>query len=78
MINSAKYAFVIIIERQKIKKSYRYRKPSNLHFGSLLEAKQKANTFNVMSAAAFCYKASPALAQYLLILVSRRFQCCLG
>ena len=41
------------------------------------KTKQKANTFNVMSAAAFCYKASPALAQYLLILVSRRFQCCL-
>ena len=56
----------------KNKKSYQYSKPSNLHLGSLLETKLKANTFNVMSAAAFCYKASPALAQYLLILVSRR------
>ena len=53
------------------------REVANLHLGGLLDTKQKANTFNVMSAAAFCYKASPALAQYLLILVSRRFQCCL-
>ena len=78
MINSAKYAFVIILERQKIKKNYRYSKPSNLHLGSLFETKQKANKFDVMSAAAFCYKASPALAQYLLILVSMGFQCFLG
>ena len=78
MINSAKYAFVIIVERRKIKTSYQYSKSTNLHVGSFVETKQKANTFNVMGATAFYYKANSAMDQYLLMLVLKAVQCCLG
>ena len=52
---------------------------TGLHLSSLLEAKTKKQTHlcNVMGAIAFSYKPNPDAAQYLLMPVSRRFQCCL-
>ena len=51
--------------------------PSSLHLSSLLETKTKKQTHlcNVMGVIAFSYKPNPAAAQYLLMPVSRRFQC---
>ena len=53
-------------------------KPPSLFLSSLLETKTKKQTrlCNVMGAIAFSYKPNPAAAQYLLMPVSRRFQCC--
>ena len=51
--------------------------PTSLHLSSLLKTKKQTHLCNVMGAIAFSYKPNPAAAQYLLMLVSRRFQCCL-
>ena len=42
------------------------------------KTKKQANLFNVMGATTFCCKASPTVVQYLLMLISKRFQYCLG
>ena len=53
--------------------------PTSLHLTSLLKPKTKKQTHlcNVMGAIAFAYKPNPAAAQYLLMPVSRWFECCL-
>ena len=53
--------------------------PSSLHFSGLLQTKTKkrTNLCTVMGEIAFSYKPNPVAAQYLLMPVSRRFQCCL-
>ena len=51
--------------------------PTSLHLSSLLKTKKQTHLSNVMGAIAFSYKLNPAAAQYLLMPVSRRFQCCL-
>ena len=51
--------------------------PTGLYLNSLLETKKQTHLCNVMGAIAFSYKPNPAAAQYLLMPVSRRFQCCL-
>ena len=53
--------------------------PTSLHLRSLLKPKTKKQTHlcNVMGAIAFAYKPNPAAAQYLLMPVSRWFECCL-
>ena len=53
--------------------------PTSLHLSSLLETKTKKQTHlcNVMGEIAFSYKPNPAAAQYLLMPVFSRFQCCL-
>ena len=52
--------------------------PTSLHISSLLKPKTKKHTHlcNVMGAIAFAYKPNPAAAQYLLMPVSRWFECC--
>ena len=50
---------------------------TSLHLSSLLKTKKLTHLCNVMGAIAFSYKPNPAPAQYLLMPVSRRFQCCL-
>ena len=53
--------------------------PTSLHLSSLFQTKTKKQTHlcNVMGAIAFSYKPNPAATQYLLMPISRRFQCCL-
>ena len=51
--------------------------PTSLHLSSLLKTKKQTHLCNVMGAIAFSYEPNPAAAQYLLMPVSRRFQCCL-
>ena len=53
--------------------------PTSLHLSSLLKPKTKKQTHlcNVMGAIAYAYKPNPAAAQYLLMPVSRWFECCL-
>ena len=62
-INSAKCAFVIFIE---IKQNKTFIQSTQTHL------------YNVMVVTAFCYKASPAVAQYLLMHVLKQFPCYLN
>ena len=62
-INSAKYTFAIFIETKQNK--------------TFIQSTQ-THLFNVIGVTAFRYKASPAVAQYLLMQVLKQFQCCLN